>query len=115
MVYNFFDKKSSRSGVDAELNYHVANELPRQIIRKLKRRKVYSLFRDNIWGVDLADIQSLNNTINESSIYRVQLICLENIHVLLLFRAKEELVSLMHFKKRRKPNKIWIDQGGELY
>ena len=27
---------------------------------KFKKRKVYSSFRDNFWGVDLADIQSLN-------------------------------------------------------
>ena len=29
-------------------------------ISKFKRRKVYSLLKDNIWGVDLADMQSLN-------------------------------------------------------
>ena len=37
MAYKFFNKKSSRSGVDAETNYQLANELPRQIIRKFKR------------------------------------------------------------------------------
>ena len=56
MVYKFIDKKSSGSGADTEPNYQLANELYRQIIRKFKRRKVYSSFRDNIWGVDLADI-----------------------------------------------------------
>ena len=40
IVYKFFDKKSSGSGVDTEPNYQLANELHRQIIRKLKRRKV---------------------------------------------------------------------------
>ena len=60
MVYKFFDKKSSGSGVDAEPNYQLANELHKQIIRKFKKRKVYSSFRDNIWGVDLADIRSLS-------------------------------------------------------
>ena len=61
MVYKFFNKKSSGSGVAAtEPNYQLANELHRQIIRKFKRRKVYSSFRDNIWGVDLADMQSLS-------------------------------------------------------
>ena len=58
-VYKFFDKKSRGSGVDAEPNYQLVNELHRQIIRKFKRRKVYSSFRDNIWGVGLADMQSL--------------------------------------------------------
>ena len=60
MVYKIFNKKSSGSGVDAEPNYQLANELHRQNIRKFKRRKVYSLFRDNIWGADLADMESLN-------------------------------------------------------
>ena len=57
---SFFDKKSSGSDVATEPNYQLANELHRQIIRKFKRRKVYSSFRDNIWGVDLADMQSLS-------------------------------------------------------
>ena len=56
MVYKFFDEKSSGSGVTTEPNYQLANGLHRQIIRKFKRRKVYSSFRDNIWGVDLADM-----------------------------------------------------------
>ena len=61
MVYKFFDKKSSGSGVAAiEPNYQLANELHRQIIRKFKTRKVYSSFKDNNWGVDLADMQSLS-------------------------------------------------------
>ena len=48
MVYKFFDKKSSGSGANAEPNYQLVNELHMQIIRKCKRRKVYSSFRDNI-------------------------------------------------------------------
>ena len=60
MVYKFFDKKSSGSGVATEPNYQLANELHWQIIRKLKKWKVYSSFRDNIWGVDLTDMQSLS-------------------------------------------------------
>ena len=31
-----------------------------QLLENLKKRKVYSFFRDNIWGVDLADMQSLS-------------------------------------------------------
>ena len=58
MVYKFFDKNSSGSGVATKPNYQLANELHRQIIRKFKKRKVYSSFRDNIWGVDLADMES---------------------------------------------------------
>ena len=60
MVYKFFHKKPSGCGVDAEPNYQLASELHRQIIRKFNRQKVYSPFRDNIWGVDLADMQSMS-------------------------------------------------------
>ena len=56
MVYKFINKKSSESGVDAEPDYQLANELHRQIIRRFKRSNVYSSFRDNIWCVDLADM-----------------------------------------------------------
>ena len=60
MVYNFFDKKSSGGGITNESNYQLVNELHKPIIRKFKKRKVYSSCRDNIWGVDLADIQLLS-------------------------------------------------------
>ena len=60
MVYKFFDKKSKGSGIINEPNYQLANELHKPIIRQFKKRKVYSSFRDNIWGVDLADMQSLS-------------------------------------------------------
>ena len=37
----------------------LADELHKPIIRKFKKRKVYSSFGGNIWGVDLADMQLL--------------------------------------------------------
>ena len=37
-------------------NEQLAEELHKPIIRKLKKRKVYSTFKDNIWGADLADM-----------------------------------------------------------
>ena len=60
MVYKFFDKKSSGKGIVNEPNYQLASELHKPIIRKFKKRKVYSSFRDNVWSVDLADMQSLS-------------------------------------------------------
>ena len=60
MVYKFFDKKSSVSVVNTQPNYQLANELHSQFIWKFKRRKVYSSFRGNILGVNLADMQSLS-------------------------------------------------------
>ena len=59
-VYRFFDKKSKGSGIINAPNYQLANELHKQIIKKFKKRKVYSSFRDNISGVDSADMQLLS-------------------------------------------------------
>ena len=60
MGYNFFDKKSKGSDITNEFNYQLANELNKPIIKEFKKRKVYSSFRDNIWGIDLANMQSLS-------------------------------------------------------
>ena len=59
MVYTFFDKKSSGSGIVNKENMQLANELQKPVIRKFRKTKVYSSFRDNIWGVDLANTQLL--------------------------------------------------------
>ena len=56
MVYKFFDKKSKGSGIINEPNYQSANELHKPIIKKFKKIKVYSSFKDNIWVIDLADM-----------------------------------------------------------
>ena len=65
MVYRFFDKKSTGSGFKKLKNMArnssiLADKRHKPIIRKFNKRKVYSQFKDNIWGVDLADMQSLS-------------------------------------------------------
>ena len=68
IAYKFFDKKSSESNVAASLakktatepNDQLANELHRQIIKQFMRTKIDSSYGDNIWGVDVADMQSLS-------------------------------------------------------
>ena len=62
MIYKFFDKKWKGSGVNipSELNKQLAKELHKPIIRKFKKRKVYSGFKDNIWGADLSDMQLIS-------------------------------------------------------
>ena len=69
MVYKSFDKKSKGSGITAALanksavnievkpSERLAKELHKAIIRNFKKRTVYSRFKDNIWGADLADMQ----------------------------------------------------------
>ena len=50
MIYTFFDKKSKGSGIKNENkeNQQLANELNKPIIRKFKKRKVYSSFKESI-------------------------------------------------------------------
>ena len=51
MAYKFFDRKSKGSGINKEnkenslQNSQLANELHKPIIRKFKKRKVYSSFK----------------------------------------------------------------------
>ena len=51
MLQKFFDKKTG-SGVS--VNEQLAEKLQKPVIKKLKRRKVYARFKDNIWTADLA-------------------------------------------------------------
>ena len=53
MVYKCFNERTKGSGVN---NLQLAEELHKPIIINFKRRKVYSSFKHNIWGVALADM-----------------------------------------------------------
>ena len=62
MVYQFFDKKTKGSGAKSiRQNEQLAEDLHKLIIRKFKKRKVYSALEDNIWDdPDLADMQLIS-------------------------------------------------------
>ena len=119
MVYKFFDKKSSRSGINNEPDYQLAEELHQPIIRKFSKRKVYSSFRDNIWAVDLADMQSLSKY-NKGIKYLLCAIDLFSRYAWVIPIKDKKGTSIVNaFQKiiseGRKPNKIWVDQGSEFY
>ena len=101
MVYKFFDKKSKGAGIKNEIkeNQQLANELHKLIIRKFKKRKVYSSFKDNIWGVDLADIQLISKY-NKEIRYHLCAIDLFSKYACAgpLKDNKKELLLLMHLK-----------------
>ena len=90
MVYKFVDKKSaSLGGKSTEgggvttlakksttknqitQNQQFVEELQRSIFRKFKKRTVYSSFKDNICGADLADMQLMTSLTKESDFYYV--------------------------------------------
>ena len=64
MVYKFFNERTKESGINLQAkslnNEALAEELHKPIIKNFKRRKVYSSFKDNIWCVDLADMQLIS-------------------------------------------------------
>ena len=76
MVYKFFDKKSKGAGLKEK--QQLADELHKPIIRKFRKRKVYSSFKDNIWGADLADMQLISKFNIGFRFYYVLLICSVN-------------------------------------
>ena len=116
IVLKFFDKKSSGSGIVNEPNYQLANELHKPIIRKFKKRKVYSSFRDNIWGVDLADMQSLSKY-NKGIKYLLCAIDIFSKYVWVVSLKDKRGISIVNafqkiISKGRTPNKIWVYHGG---
>ena len=53
---NNIEIKQNRRPLDLAV-LQLAKELHKPIIKEFKKQKVYSVFRDNIWGADLADMQ----------------------------------------------------------
>ena len=82
---------------------------------------MYSSFKDNIWGVDLADMQLISKY-NKSIRYLLCVIDLFSKYAFVVpLKDKKETTivnafqSILNNSKRRKLNKIWVDQGGEFY
>ena len=134
MVYKFFDKKSTaepnsleRTGSGfkklkntARNSLILAAERDKPIIRKFNKRKIYSQFKDNIWGVDLADMQSLSRK-NKGIKYLLCAIDLYSKYAFVISLKDKKGISIVNaFNKiikqsNRNPNKIWVDQGREFY
>ena len=69
MVYKFFDKKTSGSGVknenisgqhSSDFLRQSAKELHKLIIRKFGKQKIHSSFIGTVWSADLADMQLIS-------------------------------------------------------
>ena len=121
MVYKFFDKKSQGSGLaNNNENIQLANELHRPIIKKFNKRKVYSSFKDNIWGVDLADMQLLNK-FNKGFRFLLCAIDIFSKYAWVVPLEDKKGVSIVNAFQNilktsdRKPDKIWVDKRSEFY
>ena len=120
MVYKFFDSKVSGSGTKLRLeNEQLANELHEPIIRKFEKRKVYSTFKDNIWGVDLADMQLLSKY-NKGIRFLLCVIDIFSKYAWVVPIKDKKGISIVKAfqsilkQSNRKPNEIWEDKGSEF-
>ena len=121
MAYKFFDKKTAGSGVKSiPQNEQLTEELHKPIIRKFKKRKVYLAFKGNIWAADLADMQLISKT-NKGFRFLLCVIYIYSKYGWVVPLKDKKGVSIVNAfqsilkKSNRKPNKIWVDKGGELY
>ena len=120
MFYKFFDKKTKGSGVkltnkSIPQNEQLAEELHKPIIKKFKRREVYSEFGHKPYlGCRFS---RFNNG------YRF-LLCVIDIYSkyawVVPLKDKRGVSIVNAFpsilnKSNRKPNKIWVDKGSEFY
>ena len=129
MVYRFFDKKSEGTGiVNNKENMQLPEELHKPIIKKFKKRKVYSSFRDNISGADLADMQLLSKFNNGFRFLLCAIDIFSKYAWVVLLKDKKGISIVNAFQKilkesdrseakskGRRPNKIWVDKGIEFY
>ena len=108
------------SGIKKDSSLILADELHKAVIKKFNKRKVYLQFKDNTWGVDLADTQSLSRK-NKGIKYLLCGIDLFSKYAFVVPLKDKKGISIVNgFNKiikqsNRKPNKIWVDQGGEFY
>ena len=81
---------------------------------------MYSSFRDNIWGVDLADMQLLSK-FNKGFRFLSSVIDIFGKYAWVVPLKDKKGISIVNAFKQilkesnRKPNKIWVDKGSEFY
>ena len=125
MVYKCFDKKSaslsdkSVSGSDVNIEVTHNEQLAKPIIRNFKKRTVYSGFNDNIWGVYLADMQSLSKYKKGMKYLLCTIDLFSKCAWGVSLKDKKGVSIVDGFQKilkesNRKPNKIWVYKGSEF-
>ena len=132
MVYKVFNKKLTCNGVatlankfavdnnEIKQNMQLAEKLQKPIIRNFKKRIVYSGFKDNIWGTDLADMQLISK-FNKGFRFLLCVIDIISKYGWVVPLKDKKGVSIANlFQKilkesNRKPNKIWVDKGSKFY
>ena len=81
---------------------------------------MHSSFKDNIWGVDLADIQLLSK-FNKGFRFLLCVIDIFSKYAWVIPLKGKKAISIVNAfqiilkESNLKPNKIWVDEGSEFY
>ena len=119
MVYKFFDKKHSGGVIKSLSNQQLANDLHKPIIKKNKKKRVYSSFKDNIWDADLAYMQ-LIITFDKGICYLLSGSVLFSKYARAIpLKLKKGIKIVNSFQKilnksNRKPKKIWVGKSSKF-
>ena len=89
----------------------------KQLLENLKKEDLP--FRDNIWSVELADMQSLSKYNKENKHLLCAIDLFSKYAWVISIKDKKGISIVNAFKKivskGRKPNKMWVDQGSKFY
>ena len=117
MVYKVFDKKAADSGIKSmQQNEHLAEEIHKPIIRKFRKRRMYSTFKDHIWAADLADKQLISKF---SKRFRFLLCVIKSFskYAWVVPLKDKKVVSIVNAfqsiskDSNKKTNKIWVNKA----
>ena len=145
MTYKLFDKKYSdtntlgglvarahsktlamqnKSTIKSEImsNQQLAEDLHKLIFRKFEKCKVYSYFKHNIWGINLADMELISkfSKVFWFLLYATDIhnkyewfIHLKDKKVTIITNAFQKILDESK-SEGYKPNKIWVDKDSEF-
>ena len=100
--------------------WRISRKITKPIIKKFIKRTVYSRFKDNVCGADLADMQLISK-FNKEFRFLLYVIDIFSKYAWVVPLKDKKGVSIVNaFQKilddsNRKPNKIWVDKGSEFY
>ena len=114
-IKNLYDSKQTKTNQESKQE-KLANELHKQFKRPKQLRKVYFKSKDNIWNADLIIMPQQNGfkyilTVMDGYTRYAWTVPLKDKKGETVANAFEEIMK----KSKRKPNKLWVDQGKEFY
>ena len=82
---------------------------------------MYSSFKDNIWGANLADMQLISKYNKETRLLLCAIDAFSKKYACAFLLKDKKVIAIANasqkalIKSRRKPNKIWVDKGSKFY